>query len=62
MITATVLPGKMYPKCLNIGPKRPFGAKAYNNATPATAGGKTIGKSIRVSMTVFPGKFLVAMT
>ena len=61
IITAIVLPGIINPNLLNMGPNSPFGAKAYSSATPATAGGNTIGKSIRVSKIVFPGKFLVAM-
>jgi hypothetical protein len=61
IMTAIVLPGIMNPKRLNMGPKSPFGAKAYSNTTPATAGGNTIGKSIKVSTITFPGKFLVAI-
>jgi hypothetical protein len=59
--TAKVLPGMMNPGLLNKGPSSPFGAKVYSNATPATAGGNTMGKSIIVSRIVFPGKLLVTM-
>src|SRR5208283_1130908 len=59
--TAMVLPGMMNPGLLNRGPSSPFGAKVYSNATPATAGGNTMGKSIIVSRIVFPGKLLVTM-
>jgi hypothetical protein len=37
-----------------MGPKMPLGAKAKSKAPPATAGGKTIGKSIMVFMIAFP--------
>jgi len=57
--TAIILPGMVMPKTVNIGPSSPFGAKAKSNATPATAGGNTMGKSISVSMIDFPGNFLV---
>ncbi len=59
-ITAKVLPGKVKPRPLSTGPKRPMGAKTKSRATPATAGGRTIGIFINVSIIAFPGKFLVA--
>ena len=61
IITAIVLPGIINPNLLNMGPNSPFGAKAYSSTIPATAGGNTIGKSIRVSKIDFPGKFLVVI-
>jgi hypothetical protein len=59
--TAIVPPGTVNPKPFNMGPNSPLGAKAKSKATPATAGGSTMGKSIRVSRIVFPGNFLVTI-
>lgn len=61
-ITANVLPGRVMPTAVNMGPKSPFGAKANSKATPATAGGKTTGISIRVSRMVLLRKLRVANT
>jgi hypothetical protein len=58
--TAIILPGKVRPKLLSKGPKRPLGAKAKSRATPATAGGKTIGISNIVSIIERPENLRVA--
>ena len=61
IITAIVYPGITNPNIFSKGPNSPFGAKAKSRATPATAGGRTNGKSITVSITALPGNFLVAI-
>src|SRR5437879_5711462 len=61
MTTATMLPGKISPYWSKKAPIKEWGAKAKRSASPATAGGITMGKSIIVSIIFFPRTLLRAI-